>query len=133
VNRHDRPSARADQLLELRFVHVEGIGADVREDGLGPVQCKSIGRGDERERWHDHFVAGGELQEQRSHLQRVRARSCQQRFMDIQCLLEEVMALLGDRSVSGQLAGLDRPLDLSELRPERERSAERNRSICSEL
>ena len=45
---------------------------------VAPRKHERVGRRHERERRHDHFVAGTEIEQQRCHLERRRTRLCQQ-------------------------------------------------------
>ena len=73
VDHHDGARARRDQSLQPGFVEVERIRPNVGKDRFGIPQDKGIDRGNERERWDDHFIPGLQIQQQRGHFQRVRA------------------------------------------------------------
>ena len=64
-----------DEGFELGFVEVEGVGADVDEDGFSAAEDEGVGGGDEGEGGDDDFVAGLDVQEEGGHFEGVGAAS----------------------------------------------------------
>ena len=115
VHDDDRLGARRDRRFDLPLVEVERVGADVDEHRPRAAQHERVRRRDERERRHDDFVAGLEIEQQRRHLERRRARLRQQHTRRADAALEPGLALLREASVAGQLARGDGFLDVREL------------------
>ena len=109
VHGHDGPGARRDETLELALVQVQRVGADVGEDGPGAAQHEGVDRRDEGEGGHDDLVAGRDAQEQRRHLEGVRAGGRQERGGHAQRLREEGVAGAGELAVAGEMAARDGP------------------------
>ena len=122
-----------DRRLDLPLVEIERIGPDVHEHRPRAAQHEGIGRRDERERRHDDFVAGLEIDEQRRHLERGRARMCQEHLGGADAPLEPGLALLREAPVSGELAGGHSLLDVRELRAGQVGTIERDHGSSSEI
>ena len=60
VDRHDRLRARRDRALGGGRIEVVGARVDVREDRLRAAVPDGVGGRDERQRRHDHLVAGAD-------------------------------------------------------------------------
>jgi hypothetical protein len=73
VNRHHRARPAAERGLDLLEIDV-AVRVHVDERQLGASQGEGVGRRHERERRHDHRVAGSDAEEERRHLQRMAAR-----------------------------------------------------------
>ena len=74
MDHDDRPCALGDRGLDRALVDVERVGSDVDEDRHGAAKDEGVGGRDERERGHDHLVAGSEPAQVADHLQRGGAR-----------------------------------------------------------
>ena len=60
--------------FEVLLVEVQRVRRGVGEHRLAPRRTNALTRRNERERGHDHFVAGLDVEQQRRHFQRMRAR-----------------------------------------------------------
>src|SRR4029079_14559886 len=87
-------------LLDLAFVEVQGVGADVGEPGGRTVEGERVGGGDERERRDNDLVPRSELEEERAHLERVGTRRRQQGALATGDAFECVRAARGRRAVA---------------------------------
>ena len=100
---------------EFLLVQVQSIRTDIDKHRLGSPQDKGIHRGDKCEVGEDDLVAGLDPQQQGRHLQGVRARRGQQHLPHSQGLLQQRVAFLGERAITGDmpaLHGLEHVVDL---------------------
>jgi len=69
VHHDDRLAPSRDGGFDKPLVEVEGVRAAVDEHCCRATQAEGAGRGAERERRHDHFVAGPDVKQHRRHVQ----------------------------------------------------------------
>ena len=119
VNGHQHPGAIGQARGHVRGVEPQRSGLDVGEHGACPDAQSRVGRGDEGEARHDHFVAGADSQRQQSQLESVAARGRQKHALDLQHRGEPLLDPLAEGSIPGDPAtqGLLNSLELSLLEP----------------
>ncbi len=100
----DGPGAGGDQALELGFVQVEGIGADIGEDRAGAAQHEGVDGGDEGKIGQDDFVAGLDIEQQGAHFQGVRAGTGQEGARGVQLFLQKLVTQAGKMPIAGNLS-----------------------------
>jgi len=103
VDDADRLRARSDRGFDQRFVDVERVPADVDEHRHRAAQDERVGGRHEGERRHDDFVARLQVEQERAHFQRRRARVRQQRLAATGARLQPRVALPGEPAVSRQM------------------------------
>src|SRR5438105_3649326 len=101
---HDRPCAGRDELFEVGLVQVERIQTNVAKHWAGAAQHEGIDGGNECKGRDDNLVAGLDLEQQRRHLKRVRARCSEQDLGNPQFLLEKRLAFPRKWPVAGDVA-----------------------------
>ena len=119
VHRHDGACARRDQRLELPFVEIEGVGADVGEHRHRAAQREGVGARDEGERGQDDFIARLEVEQKCRELERMRAgrgeQSSRCALARRQDLLQERVTPFGERAIAREMTAVDCALDVREL------------------
>jgi hypothetical protein len=103
VYRNNRAGPRGDERFHQHFVEVEGVGANIAEDGLGPTQHERIDGGNKSERWNYHLVAGLNTQQEGGHLQRMGTRRGQQHLWHPEQVFQQRMAAFGERAIPRQV------------------------------
>ena len=126
VDGHDRLRPRGDRRLDPRLVDVQRVGPDVDEDRRRAAQRERVRRRDERERRHDHLVAGSHAAEDRRHLEGRRAGVGEERLPGADPLLEPGAAALGERAIAREMAVRVGLGDVVELPAGHERLVERD-------
>ena len=91
------------------------VAADIDENRSSAAQYEGVDRGNESESWNDHFIAGADVEEDCSHLERVRTTGSQQSFGRAQQTLEERVALLRETLIACDLTDQHRLGDVAEL------------------
>ena len=56
VNDDNSFGSRCNELLQFCLIQIQSVRSYIDKDRPGAAQNESINGGDERERWHDHFV-----------------------------------------------------------------------------
>jgi hypothetical protein len=107
--------ARRDRRLDQALVEVQRIEADVHEHGRGAAQREGIGGGHERERRHDDFVARRDVEQQRRHLERRRARVGEQHVRRAERALQPVLTAAREGAIAGELPLVGGLLDVADL------------------
>jgi hypothetical protein len=115
MHRDDRASAGRDRLRDLIRVEIERVGTNVDEDRRCTAQRNCIGARHEGEGRHDDLVAGPEAGEQGRELERRSRRMGEVDARRIQPRGEPCLAAVGERSVAGKMALLQRLADIVEL------------------
>ena len=130
VNRNDRTGARRDEPRGFGGIEV-AVGIDVRETNSRPAKQERVhGRGN-RERRHDHLVAGTDSEQHRRQLERMRRGADQQHLAAEKCS-EELLAPARERIPSGP-GGREHLREPLRLRADLHWSRERNVSPCCEM
>src|SRR5262249_45050163 len=104
-----------DRVFDERFIQVERVRADIDEAYTCAAKREGIGRRDERVRRHDHFIAGSDVREHCTHLERPGARMCQERLPRTKLALEPLRAAAGERAAAGKLSPDDCLGDVEQL------------------
>jgi len=133
VHGNDGAGARGDELRELTFVEVERVGADVGENDAGAAEREGVGGRDEGEGRKDDLVAGLDVEQQRGHLERVRAGSGDERARNAEDGFEQLLGFAGEGFVAGDLAGGERLVDVVVFVSDDGRVVERNEAVGHEL
>ena len=101
VDCEDRLRPIADRALDLGFIDVQRVVADVHEDWHASPENEGVGRRHERERRHDDLIARSDIRQEGGHFQRRRARVGQQRLAHRRSLFEPVVTPLREGTVTG--------------------------------
>ena len=126
MHKKNRFRARGNALLDLAFIDVQRVRANIHEDRLGARKHERICRRGKREGGNNDFVSRSDIQEQRSHFQRMSAGRRQERFLNPKRMFEEAMALRSEVAVAGKFRRRDGGANVIKFISRRERTIERN-------
>lgn len=103
MHHRDHARARRDCGIDHTLVQVECILADVDKDRYAAAQHECIRGRNEGEGRHDDLVAVGDVEQQRRHVERRRARMGQESLGAAGLLLDPAMATHREAAVAGQM------------------------------
>ena len=115
-----------DRRLDLGFINVQGVGADVHKTDGGAAQGEGVGGGDEGIGGHDDFVAGADPGKDRGHFESGGAGMSQQHLLRVELLFHPGIAFLGELAIPGEVSLLHGLRHVVEFLADDERAVEGN-------
>ena len=126
VDRHNHLCLFGNRIFDKLFVQVHRIGANVNKNAFCPLRYKRIRSAHERERRHNHLVAGSDIAETGGHFESVGTTSGQKRLRGPRMFLKPLVTTQIKCTITTNLAAFYSLFDIIELQPHKRRLVERN-------
>ena len=117
MHRHDDLGAVCDGGFNLALVNVHGVGTNIHKHKCCTCQYESVGRTGKRVAGQDHLVAGLDVTQQCSHVQRGRTAGGQKHLLGMKAFFHPSVAFFRKLSVSADFMGIHCLLDVCKLVP----------------
>ena len=117
VHGHNDLGLVGDGGFDLGFINVHRVGTHIHKHQLSPGQHGSGGGAGEGEAGQDDLVTGVNIAQQHGHIQSGGAAGGQQYLLGVEAFLNPRIALLGKRTITADLMGINRLFDILQFIP----------------